>query len=250
MRRRSARLAAGVLIAAGASLVALSTRHAPYRDEQEFERQIMALPYESGSSEAYWRIRDAALTPKYALFDWGLTALAAAALVLVFVELGSRAFGRRHGTVWAMANVAALATTGGYVGSLMLGASRDEFPPWADSLGIPLAGAPVLLVASLIFANVLTLPVRWRWSGAPLAAVLWRGAGWWRRPLPWLVRAACVVLLVDLALDAARGSFGSVLTGGLWLYVAALVLANLNVAAEHPRAGPAARGYPLRPAAR
>lgn len=104
-----------------------------------------------GDSQAYFTARERALTGKFALQDYGVTMLVFSLVLAAFnwqlfkVPRSLRGF-------LGIAVAAPLVTVGAFAFDLIQGQARWEFPPWADSLGIPLMGIPVLLIAGLVWA--------------------------------------------------------------------------------------------------
>jgi len=137
----------------------------PYKDPKAVEDAKLAYP-ENGedsqtASERYWAIRDAQLTPKYSLQNYGLTFITVAifiaisALLFKIKDIGDINQIRTPKYSWiivVLGLAAAIISPLVYVVDLFIGMARDEFPPWADSLGIPLFGVPVIFAFMLICA--------------------------------------------------------------------------------------------------
>ena len=95
-----------------------------------------------------------------------------------------------------------------------------EFPPWADSLGIPLMGAPLLLVMGLVWAlgHFILLAGVPRSAGVPLSILSIR------RGHPWLVTMCALTALLILAM-VTEGAYWYAAPGALWLYFYASIAA-------------------------
>jgi len=172
-----------------------------------------------GDSQAYYAARTQALTPKYRLQDYGTTMLALGLAVAALSRRPVKAPGSRLGFI-GVAVVAPVLTVVGFVFDLVQGQSRGEFPPWADSLGIPLMGVPVMLIPGLVwaFAHFVLLAGVPRRSSVPLSFAAIRHGN------PWLliVSSLTVLLIVGMAID---GAYWYAVPGALWLYFYASIAA-------------------------
>jgi hypothetical protein len=172
-----------------------------------------------GNSEAYDLARKRALTAKFSLQDYGITLLVCAMTLAAFKWRPFKAPHSRLGFL-ILAVAAPLLSVGALVFDLIQGQARWEFPPWADSLGIPLMGIPVLFVAGLIwaFAHIILLAGVLRRTDASLtlAAI--------RRGHPWLL-VVCVLTAILMLVAAAEGAYWYVTPGALWLYFYASIAA-------------------------
>ncbi len=111
-----------------------------YTDNDRFYEQYLQMP--SGQSDAFFKLRDEMLTPKYRILDSGIRLILASQLVLLLLRFGGgdlRAPAKK-GYFWMMVILLPIILVLGYVFDLVQGSLRDEFPHWADSLGIPLMG--------------------------------------------------------------------------------------------------------------
>jgi hypothetical protein len=170
-------------------------------------------------SKAYYAARTQALTPKYRLQDYGITSLTLG-LALAFVSWRPlKAPGSRVGFI-AIAVVAPLLTTLGFVFDLIQGQARWEFPPWADSLGIPLMGVPGLLLVGLLwaFAHFILLAGVPRRYGIPISISAIR------RAHPWLL-VVCLLTVLLVTAKGAEGAYWYAFPGAVWLYYYASISA-------------------------
>jgi len=124
----------------------------PYTDEDFFEKKYMELS--SGQSKEYFELHDSVLTSKYRIQDAGITFFSIALLFGLVFKLGSNSFKspRTKSGFVLLALCLPFFTVTGYVFDLVQGMYRQEFPHWADSLGIPLAGAPIQLIILLAWS--------------------------------------------------------------------------------------------------
>ena len=225
---------AAILLLIGIAMLGHASSLAPYKDEALFMEQYMALS--SGQSAEYLKLRDAMLTPKYQLQDYGGTLVAAAAGLFLLFRRGWRNLKspESRATLLGLALAASCLTVGGYVFDLFLGLERGEFPHWADSMGIPLMGAPVLLVGLLAWSGAHLAFVRGTYQSTLLWQAASRNANWWL-----LLIAALTGLLV--AVCAAFGQYWYAVPGVAWLYFyLSLAAARRAISAAEP-AAPEAR---------
>jgi hypothetical protein len=173
----------------------------------------------NGDSQAYYRAREQALTLKFRLQDFGITTLVCALGLAAFKRWRPRAPRSRGGFV-ILAVAAPLLMASALVFDLVQSQARWEFPPWADSLGIPLMGVPVLLIVGLAwaFSHLVLLagiPLR---TGTPLSLMAMR------RGHLWLMVVSFVTTVLILA-EGAEGAYWYVIPGALWLYFYASIAA-------------------------
>jgi hypothetical protein len=172
-----------------------------------------------GDSPAYYAARSQALTPKYRLQDYGATILVLGIVAALLSWRPVKAPRSRLGFI-GLAVIAPTLTATGFVFDLVQGQWRWEFPPWADSLGIPLMGVPVMLVLGLVwaFAHFILLAGVPRRAGVPIsyAAV--------RHGHPWIlvVCSLTALLIIGMAVD---GAYWYAAPGALWLYYYASISA-------------------------
>ena len=172
-----------------------------------------------GDSQAYYAARTRALTPKYRLQDYGATILTFGLVVAMLSWRPIKAPGSRLGFI-GVAVAAPTLTVVGFVFDLVQGQSRWEFPPWADSLGIPLMGVPVMLVVGLLWAlaHFLFIAGLPRSAGVPLSyAAIRRGNRWLL-----VVCSLTALLIVGVVVD---GAYWYAVPGALWLYFYASISA-------------------------
>lgn len=200
-----------VLLFIGVAIIGYSYSLVPYKDEALFNQRYMALS--DGQSTEYWKIRDEMLTPKYQLQDYGGTLVAIAAVTFFVTRKGWRQVRSptSRTTLFCVAFAAPFLAVGAYVFDLFQGFARGEFPHWADSMGIPLMGAPVLLVVLLIWSGAHLALLRRPYQPVPLALAISRNSSWWL-----LSVSAITGLLVVLC--ASVGLYWYAIPGVVWLY--------------------------------
>jgi len=200
-----------ILLLIGVAILGYAWSIAPYKDEALFMERYMALS--QGQSAEYWKLRDEMLTPKYKLQDYGGTLVAAAVVTFFISWRGWRNVKspKSRATLIGLAFVVPFFTVGTFVFDLFLGFERGEFPHWADSMGIPLMGTPVLLVVLLVWSGAHLAFLRGTYKSAPLSQAASPKANKWL-----LFVAALTTVLV--ALCASFGQYWYAMPGIAWLY--------------------------------
>lgn len=202
--------AAALILLAAIGLLFASSQMPPFATTSSGDWSA-SVP--EGDSKAYHEARAKALTPKYWLQDYGFTLAIVAVVVAVLCrKRGLSAPGSRAGFA-VVALAAPLLTAAGLAFDLFQGFERREFPPWADSLGIPLAGVPVITLALLIWscAHFVFLTGITKRPNVGLSLAALRGGNKWL-----LFVAAATALLV--AMLVADGAYYMAVPGALWLY--------------------------------
>lgn len=161
-----------LLFLAGISGLSVSEKLEPYKDASVIESaRNMDYHDEANTGDAskkYWEIRESQLTAKYPLQDYGMTCLILSFFLFVSrFALSVRSFSdmRKIKTPTNFYKIVLVGVSSFLlfyfcaVSSLFLDASRDEFPPWADSLGIPLGGftamqGPMMIILALALISI------------------------------------------------------------------------------------------------
>lgn len=198
------------LLVVGFGLILYAMTLSPYTDEKTFNDRYSSLS--QGQSTEYWKLREEMLTPKYALQDFGGTACAAGLTLLLLIRTRFRTPSKR----WPIATVAVAASfssVGAYAFDLLQSAARGEFPPWGDTLAIPLAAVPILFIAFVLWALVHLVFLKSPYMPArPLALALsWESN-------KWLLFVSLVTTAL-IALSAIEGTYWYIVPGLLWLYI-------------------------------
>jgi hypothetical protein len=208
------------LILIGIVLVGYSMTFDPYTNGALFNQRHMELADTTRDSEAFWQLREELLTPKYRLQDYGATSIALGVFVF-FLALFKFQSPRQKWSVIAIGVGLPLLTVAGFILDLFRGMSRDEFPSWADSLGIPLLGVPVQFVILFLWSMAHLGFLKSGYSGStPLKYALSRHANW------WLLFVSSVTLMLTVLL-VAEGGYLYAVPGCFWLYF------YLSLAAGH-----------------
>lgn len=200
------------LFVIGAALWGHALTLPTYKDQQLFTERYEEMAV--GQSEEYWKLRDEMLTAKFKLEDYGITlvAIGFAASVMGLKRHARMQSPKSRKTLIALALALPSLSVAAYVFDLFQEADRGAFPWWADSLGIPLIGAPIQLIVLLIWSLAHLGFVRGRYAPSiPLIHALSFKAN------PWLLFVSVVTALLVLT-SAAAGQYWYAIPGALWLY--------------------------------
>jgi len=200
-----------ILVLLGVCIFGYSLKMKPYPDEELFEQKYRELSSGRQSKE-YFALRDSMLTSKYQIQDIGITIFSLAALLGLIFKLGKNSFKSPKSKLTFVLVAIGLPffSVFGYVFDLVQGMYRQEFPYWADSLGIPLAGAPVQLFLLLV------------WSLFHLIFLKGAEVNSYKIALSkshnyWLIFLSLLTTLL-LAICAFYGQYWYALPCALWLY--------------------------------
>lgn len=198
-----------IVIIAGVALFVGGLALPRYHNQQEYEQRYRALLGPNRSND-FHELRKQSLTSSFKIQDYGLSVVAIGALLFAAVRWRQIAPHLPKGkfTVLLLGALAAFVAVIAQVGALMLEYSRGEFPHWADSLGIPLAGMPVLFFALLFWAGLHVLMVREK-TGATWRLTLRLLNGW----LAFLIAATAAIF----GWSAAVGDFWQLIPAALWI---------------------------------
>jgi hypothetical protein len=215
----------------GIALLCLAAALAPYKDISAVENAKLDYPDDNKDSHAaslkYWAIRDAQMTPKFSLQDYGFTSLTIGfALFILMLAFKIKSFEefrdiKTPNRKWKVVLLGVLAAISGpivYVISLFLDMARDEFPPWADSLGLPLAGVPFLFVIMLVFAIFFCITGMINYHGGLYYKNIFYRE--FRPNILWciLLGIPSVVALLSVLFTIAVGDFLFLIPSLLWLF--------------------------------
>lgn len=121
----------------------------PYTNQSEFEQKYLQLSSEDGSRK-YWDLRNSYLTEKYSLQESSLVLLLISILLIVVVQKKEIKSPSSKKILFLWGVIASCTYTFWYVASIIVDQMRGAFAHWADSIGIPLMSAPIIL-ALLLF---------------------------------------------------------------------------------------------------
>lgn len=200
-----------ILLLVGVAILGYAYSLAPYKDEALFTERYMAMS--NGQSNEYWKLRDEMLTPKFQLQDYGGTLVALSIGVLLVSRKGLRHLKspESRATLFGLAFAAPFLTVGAYAFDLFQGFFRGEFPHWADSMGIPLMGVPILLLVMLVWAGAHLAFLRGTYNSEHLSRALSPQANWW-------LLAVATITAVLVVSSATVGQYWYAIPGVVWLY--------------------------------
>lgn len=210
--RKLSPVIAAIVFVLGVVLCWYASTLLPYKNEQVFNERYMAMSV--GQSEDYWKLRDEMVTSKFQLQDYGITLIVLAVVAFAITRKGQMRFHAPHSAaiLVALAFFLPFISSGGYVFDLFQAFSRGEFPHWADSLGIPLAGVPIQMFILLgwSLAHLGFMPRTYQ-PDAPLIRVVSFRSNW------WLLFLSVVAAIMALASTLA-GQYWYAISAGCWLY--------------------------------
>ena len=202
-----------ILIVLGIVLLGYSLTLEPYTNQKAYESAYNVIEGKN-KSEQFYELRDIYLTNKYALENYGLTALILGlfSFLLLFNGWNTFKIPKNKLTIAIIGIIAVIVTVFGYVADLFLESSRGSFPHWADSVGIPLTSIPIIfmLLSSWYAFNLIGLIKPFKTAGL-VKRLNMKGINYW----------FLTVLLLSLFLTAAlifEGNFWFVAAGILWSF--------------------------------
>ncbi len=139
------------LVALGIGFLVDSSRLPRIRNAAAYQERYDRLGLQRGDTEKFRQLRKEFLTPKTVSENYGATLLVCGlALPVVFVWRGRRReLLQTRGNVFLYGTLTSLVSGLATAADIFLAAGRGEFPWWADSIGIPLLGLPVVFVFML-----------------------------------------------------------------------------------------------------
>jgi hypothetical protein len=212
------------ILAMGIFLVGYSLTLERYHNENQFNEKYNELCGGEQSSEAFFKLRDASLTPKFDLEDYGTTLCIVGLMALLILSHASRMLTVPSGyKILLTGTTAALLTVAGYVGDLFMEVSRGSAPVWADSVGIPLMVVPTQLMVLLAWAGINSLGLAGKFqSGGTIFPIKTNGINYW-----YAFFSAITTIIIGLTI--ATGYFWQIIPGLLWLYFYLSLLSGRNV---------------------
>jgi hypothetical protein len=198
------------LLLIGLILIGTSIPMEPFRLDIDGNNPIFSVP--DGNSLAFSAAREKAVTAKFALQDYGITLLICSAAVFLFNLYPLKAPQSRSAFIGIAISAPSL-TAAALVFDLLLGNFRIEYPPWADSLGAPLMGVPVLLISGLAW----TLGHFTLLAGVPQKGAKSLSYAAVRHGHLWLLVMSIIATLITLV-TFTGGVYWYAIPSALWLY--------------------------------
>lgn len=197
------------LIVGGATLLVVGLLLPRYHNQADYDRRYMVLAGPDRAQD-FRELRRESLTMSLTFQDYGLCSISWGLVLVAWIRRDrvNRFLARSRRSVALFGGVVAILTVAGQVGSLRLDLERGEFPHWADSIGIPLAGVLPILLALVAWSVVHALLFKRRRS---VAYRLTLGNGnWWLAIL--MVVSGSILLYSSLV-----GDFWLIIPAAGWI---------------------------------
>jgi hypothetical protein len=210
-----------VLFIVGMAMLVYALTLPAYTDEKAFQLRYGEM--KAGDSPAFYALREEMLTPKYKIQDYGMCVVLLSSVLALRRRVWQMATPRTAIPFIASALLAPVLASAAFVFDLFQGQYRGEFPHWADSMGIPMMGLPILFLICLAWSLThLTFLIGVRRNVVPLRNAFSRTSN------PWLLLVATVTLVL-IGLLLAEGTYWYALPCIVWLYLYLAI-----AAARHP----------------
>jgi hypothetical protein len=215
MINRILQIAGLLILIVGVVLIVKSVSYQRYTNEKEYQDKCAVLTADGkNDSEKFDQLREHYLTPKIAMENYGITSVLAGLVVLVVSLTGLERLKTPGKKKWivVIGVMAALITNVGYVGDLFLEMFRESYPPWADSLALPIMSVPVLIILSLV------------WTGLNLSGTQGdfrtgvRVFPFKGNHLHYWYAVILVITIIITVFTIVNGEFWQVLSGFMWIY--------------------------------
>lgn len=203
------------IVLIGISLLAYSFTLDRYTDVKAYnERYSLISSTDADASEQFATLRDDFLTSKFALENYGLTALIVGALILVIAAIGYRKLKSPSKRIWIIlvGLCASILICLAFMGELYLELYRGSYPHWADTLSIPIMSTSLILLVLILWTGLISI-----WMQGPFISGV--------RLLPLNIPHSNTILLIILILTAmlllyllVTGSFWMIIPGACWIY--------------------------------
>ncbi len=217
-----------LVVLVGAVLVGYSLTLEPYVSGGNFA--VVAVPY--GNNAAYDAARAAALTPKYALQDYGITLMATGAILFLAVRHGRAGLKspRYQAIMVAAALLLPVLATVAVGFDVVQAAERGEYPPWGDAIMIGLVVLPILMIPLLLWSlsHLVILWPRGKQGPTPLVETLSPPRNGW-------ILGVSVITAGLTIYFAVLGAWWMAIVGAGWLYFYLSLAADRRATpAPHP----------------
>jgi len=199
-----------ILITIGISLVGYSMTMEPFTDLEIFMEKYMAMS--NGQSDDFYTLREEMLTSKYRLQDLGISIILFTVAFMSLLKIGGNKIcsPNKKSTIIVLAILLPIISVSGFIFDLFQALNRNEFPYWADSLGIPLMGVPiqfgVLMLWSLAHLSLIK-----NISATPLLQAVSFKLNLW-------IMFISVITVLLVLLTAYYGQYWYSIPGLMWLY--------------------------------
>ncbi len=215
----------------GLSLWSYSRTLLPYKDVDLYLARYKNL--ESGDHEGFSKLRSESLTFKYQFHDYGIS-LAAVGFLGLLVSLRNSFLLRSPPASFVLATICVVLpflSVGGFVFNIGQSWEREEYPYWADSIGIELILAPPLFTIEFLWSltHLLALGRIDHPSTSLRLAFSFRTCWWFL-----LLATNCAVTAI---LGLAFGCYWFAIPNLCWLYYYLSLSAVYRVAYGTPMGG-------------
>lgn len=200
---------------AGIVLVLISLPMEPFTNSQAFSERALSPRI----SENYHQVRRELLTSKYLFFDHGIQAILVGTIIFYAAVIRRRRIRpiRNRAAIRTFAFALPFVSVVAAIFDLFQGQHRWEFPPWADSLGIPLIGILInVLVHMLLSCSIIAL-----YRSTSSANIRFREI-FDRRINLWLAFIFVISALTSLD-SGLRGSYWFSVPSAMWAFLVASV---------------------------
>ena len=224
MINRVLQIAGIIILIIGIGLIIKSTLYQRYTNEKAYQDKYMELTGEEGDSEKFYKLREEYLTPKFDFENYGITSIILGLGILTISLIGLNRLRTPSKKIWIViiGIIAALITNVGYVGDLFLEMSRDSYPHWADSLGIPLMEVPFLIIISLGWVGLNLIGIKGDFkTGVLIFPIRHDNLNLWYT----IILALTIIITLWTILD---GYFWQVVSGFLWIYFYLSILIGIR----------------------
>ncbi len=144
-------------------------------DREGFEIAAMSFEPSQASSEKFHLLRDAAVTPVFAVRDYAATVCLACLVAILWIRWRANWVAMANSSIGlvALPILSSFLLVVGAIAELGIGAERHEFPWWADTLAIPAMGFVALgmLLCAFLVVHWIALRLTARRIGRTLS--------WW-----------------------------------------------------------------------
>lgn len=203
-----------IILIIGLFLIIYSFFIPTYTNELEYLRKYQEISNLENKTELFYKLRESYLTPKYRLEDYSITAIIISLCIIIvsFIRIENLKTPDSKLKIIILGLTAVFFTNFGYIGDLFLEMFRGNYPHWADSMGIPLMGVPYILLLTLFWLGINSLPIIKNFNPNVLITksnIL--KLNYWFTPL--IILTILLMVLVILT-----GYFWQLMTSILWLY--------------------------------
>lgn len=204
-----------IIILIGLILLGVATTMESYTNRDEFESRVYSLTGSNSDIKTgeFRKLRNSYLTKKYDFQNFGMIFLCTGAFLLVILPKNGLAIKtpKTKFQIGLVGLLAVIITIVGYVGDLLLEMERFRYPPWADSIGIPLMSLPIisLTLSGWFLINLLGLLEPFQPDSSLIMTL--KNINYWYLLMIILTFGVILILIYD-------GDFWWTAAGYIWIY--------------------------------